>query len=107
MTRRFFAQAALAAAVVVAGLIFSSGARAYQYGTEESIAKLMDVEITSQDNKQLYLGYKTTTLFLLLGVYVTDDGYVFGARDAADTYYETSPEEIKSFQARGLLPNPL
>ncbi len=107
MILRFVARAVIAVAVLGGVLTFSSAASAYQFGTDEAVTKLIDVDIVSQDNKKLYLGHKTSTLFVLLGVYVTDDGYVFGAQDEADTYYETSAEELKSFQAKGLLPTPL
>jgi hypothetical protein len=95
------------AAVLLALLGFAGSANAYQFGTEEEIHKLLDVDIVSGDNEPLFLGYKTSTLFVLLGVYVTGDGYVFGAREEADIYYPTSAEELAEFQEKGLLPKPL
>ena len=96
------------AALFAAALLMSAGAaKAAMFGTQEEIHKLMDVSITSQDNQPLYLAYKTSTFYLFAGVYMTDEGYVFGVRDKPDVYIETTPEEIAKFQANGLLPDPL
>ena len=77
------------------------------FGKDESIHKIQDVDITSQNDEPLYLGYKTTTLFILGGVYITDDGYVFGLRGDSSKFIDTTPEEIAKFQQSGLLPDPL
>jgi hypothetical protein len=84
-----------------------SASAAGMFGTQEEIHKLQDVTITSQQNEPLFLGYKTSTLYVFAGVYITDDGYVFGLRDKPDNFITTTPEEIAKFQAQGLLPNPL
>jgi hypothetical protein len=106
MTRRWVARAALTATILTGALTFSSGASAYQFGKAEEISKLADLDVTREGHK-LYLGQKTATVFFLLGVYANDDGYVLGVSDEPDTYYETSAEELKAFQERGLLPAPL
>lgn len=77
------------------------------FGKDESIHRLQDIDVTSQDGEALFLGYKTTTLFILGGVYITDDGYVYGLRSDSTKFIETTPEEIAKFQEQGLLPKPL
>lgn len=101
--------ARLAAALAATFLVLAaSGARAdMMFGTQEDIHFIQDVDITSQDNEPLFLGYKTSTRFIVAGVYIKDDGYVFGIRSDHSKYIETSPDEIAKFQASGLLPNPL
>jgi hypothetical protein len=93
-------------AMVLLGAAGNASA-AGMFGTQEDIHKLQDVEVTGQNGEKLYLGYKTSTLYVFAGVYVSDDGYVFGVRDKSDTYISTTPEEIAKFQGEGLLPNPL
>jgi hypothetical protein len=97
----------LAAFCAAAFLMSAGAAKAAMFGTQEEIHKLMDVDITSQDNQPLYLAYKTSTFYAFAGVYIKDEGYVFGVRDKPDVYIETTPEEIAKFQASGLLPDPL
>ena len=99
----------LAAALAATFLVFAaSGAQAgMMFGTQEDIHFLQDIDITSQANEPLFLGYKTSTRFIVAGVYIKDDGYVFGLRSDHDKFIKTTPEEIAKFQASGLLPNPL
>ncbi|CAN5264885.1 hypothetical protein BH10PSE9_BH10PSE9_08980 [soil metagenome] len=98
----------LAAAFVVAAFMFASNAaHAAMFGKDETIHFIQDVSITSQDNKPLFLGYKTTTNWILAGVSISDDGYVFGLREDHSKYIETTPDEIAKFQKSGLLPDPL
>ena len=98
----------LAAALVVATLMLgSSTANASMFGKDETVHYLQDINITSQNKEALFLGYKTSTLFVVAGVSITDDGYVFGLRSDHSKYIETSPEEIAIFQKSGLLPDPL
>lgn len=104
MTIRFFA---LLASLIAFLAVPASAEAAYMFGKEETIHRLQDVDVTSQDNEPLFLGYKTTTTFFLAGVSITDDGYVFGLRSDSTKYIETTPEEIAKFQASGLLPDPL
>lgn len=100
--------ARLAAAFVVAAFMFASNAaHAAMFGKDEKIHFIQDVEITSQEKQPLFLGFKTTTTWLLGGVSISDDGYVFGVRADHTKYIETTPEEIANFQKSGLLPNPL
>jgi len=101
---RFFALLASLLAFVAAP---ASAEAAYMFGKEETIHRLQDVDVTSQDNEPLFLGYKTTTTYFIAGVSITDDGYVFGLRSDSTKYIETTPEEIAKFQASGLLPDPL
>jgi hypothetical protein len=95
--------------MLIVGILLGSAdtASAAMFGKQEEIHKLTDVDITGQQGEPLYLGYKTTTLFIVAGLYITDDGYVFGVRDKSDQFISTTPEEIAKFQAQGLLPNPL
>jgi hypothetical protein len=98
----------LAAAIAVAVFMFASNAaHAAMFGKDETIHFIQDVDITSQDKKPLFLGYKTTTNWIFAGVSISDDGYVFGVREDHSKYIETTPEEIAGFQKSGLLPTPL
>ena len=98
----------IAQAIMVAALLsVSNAASAAMFGKDETIHFIQDVDITSQDNEPLFLGFKTTTMFILAGVSISDDGYVFGLRSDHSKYIDTSPEELAKFQKSGLLPDPL
>jgi hypothetical protein len=78
------------------------------FGTKERIAELQDVDLQGPEGEPLVLGYKTTSRYFIGGLYVRDDGYVLSP--AADTTrYLPLPtgDELRDFQRRGLLPDPL
>jgi len=77
------------------------------FGKSERIQKITDVDIKGTNGEDLYLAHKTTSLFIFMGVYMTDDGYVLGVKGGIDAYYPMDEEQIKKFQASGVLPTPL
>ena len=77
------------------------------FGKSERINKITDVTIKGANGEDLYLAYKTTSLFIFMGVYMKDDGYVLGVKGSIGTYYPLDEEQIKKFQASGNLPTPL
>ena len=72
------------------------------FGDKEEIDKIQDIKGTDYQ-----LGHKYTLHFFLAGVYLSDDGYVLQPKNAHDTYYPNSEQEIKELQKAGLLPSPL
>ena len=81
-------------------------ARGFRFGDDVRINFIEDVTLKGNDSEALFLGYKTTTKFFLLGVYVTDDGYVLGIK-GKEEYYDLPADKVTEFQSQGLLPNPL
>ena len=77
------------------------------FGKSERIQKITDVDIKGANGEDLYLAHKTTSLYIFMGVYMTDDGYVLGVKGSINTYYDLDEEQIKKFQASGALPTPL
>lgn len=77
------------------------------FGKREQIKKIQDVPIQGPNGEELFLAYKTTSLFVILGVYHKDDGYVLGVKGSFGTYYPLDEEMIKSYQESGSLPNPM
>ena len=78
------------------------------FGTVEHTTRLQDVTLTTQDGEALYLGYKTSTLYFILGVYVSDDGYVLGVRSKPGHIGDMPPPDVLAdLQKKGLLPDPL
>ena len=96
---------------VVALLVaaFAGEARAWTpFGIAEHTTRIQDVTLTTPDGDALYLGYKTSTVYFILGVYVSDDGYVLGLRSNAKHYVDMPPPDILAgFQKNGQLPTPL
>ncbi len=88
---------------------FSGEARAWTpFGTDERISRIEDVALTTPDGDPLFLGYKTSTVYFLGGLYVSDDGYVLGLQAKPKYYVDMpSPDKLAEFQQKGLLPNPL
>jgi hypothetical protein len=98
----------LAATVVAAFLVSSGAAKAAMFGTQEDIHPIQDIPYQVNQNEPLFLGYKTSTLYVFAGVYVKDDGYVLGVKSDSTHYYDLpTGDELKQLQADGLLPNPL
>ena len=78
------------------------------FGTEEHTTRIEDVALTTPDGEALYLGYKTSTIYFILGVYVHDDGYVLGVRSKPRHIGDMPPPKVLAeLQQKGLLPNPL
>ncbi len=88
---------------------FAGEARAWTpFGTVEHISRMEDVGLTTPAGDALFLGYKTSTVYFLLGVYVANDGYVLGLRSNPKHYVDMPPPDVLAdFQKKGLLPAPL
>ncbi len=88
---------------------FAGEARAWTpFGTVERVALIEDVTLTTPDGDALYLGYKTSTVYFILGVRVSDDGYVLGLKSKPRHYVDMPPpDKLAEFQKKGLLPDPL
>src|SRR5262245_26837938 len=97
--------------LVVAFLCCSATTAAHaklMFGKDETIHFLQDVKLTGPNQETLYLGYMTAIQFFLAGVYVEDEGYVLGVKGESKTFFRVpTGEELKGFQQRGLLPDPL
>jgi hypothetical protein len=101
--RRLFAALAL-----VLALSPASANALTLFGTVENIDPIQDVNLTSPDGEALFLGYKTTTSYFLGGLSMSNDGYVLVLRSNHDRFLDLPEgEALKSFQAKGLLPDPL
>lgn len=90
-------------------MTFAGEARAWTpFGTVEHISPIQDVTLTTPEGDALYLGYKTSTVYFIGGVYVSDDGYVLGLRSAPKHYVDMPPAALlANFQKEGRLPDPL
>ncbi len=80
-------------------------ARLY-FGTQEHLGKIQDVDVKGPKGEALYLGFKYSFHSFLLPYSVTDDGYVLGVR-GEKAFFRLDQANIKSLQARRLLPSPL
>ena len=74
------------------------------FGKSERIINISEVDIKGPNGEELYLAYKTTQIFFVMGVFMSDDGYVLGIKKKFGTYYPLSEEKIKSLQESGVLP---
>jgi len=74
------------------------------FGKSERIINISDVDIKGPNGEELYLAYKTTSVFFIMGVYMSNDGYVLGVKKSFNTYYPLSEEKIKELQKSGALP---
>jgi hypothetical protein len=97
-------------AVALAGVVLLLGvgaAQAFQFGNDETLHPIQDLTAKGPNGELLILAYKTTTLWLFGGVYVTDNGYVFRLKSDWKRYIPAKPELVAALQANGTLPNPL
>jgi len=90
-------------------LVGSADAQArVMFGKDETIHFLQDVKVTGPNNESLYLGYMSAIQFFVAGIYVQDEGYVLGVKgDSKKFFHMPDGDQLKSFQQRGLLPDPL
>lgn len=78
------------------------------FGARDSIHKIQDLDMPSPNGESLYLGYRTKSYFLVLGVYMKDEGYVIGINGNDKSYYDLPDEtKLKSMQELGLFPKEL
>ncbi len=93
----------------LAVMAFAGEARAWTpFGSVEHITPIVDVSLTTPGGDALYLGHKTSNVYFVLGVFVSDDGYVLGLRSAPKHYVDMPPPEmLAAFQKQGKLPDPL
>ncbi|MBU0499033.1 MAG: hypothetical protein KJ675_14765 [Gammaproteobacteria bacterium] len=78
------------------------------FGEQEEIHKIADVNLKGGEGEDLFIGYRTRGLYLLAGIYVTDEGYVLGVTADGNKYYPLpTRDELKAFQESGLLPEKL
>ncbi len=77
------------------------------FGTDERVHKIEDLTLRGAQGEELYLGYRTTSLFIFFGAYLKDEGYVLGVKGSYGTYYPLEETQIKSLQEKGSLPSPL
>jgi uncharacterized protein len=97
--------------LLVAILCVSASTAAHakvMFGKDQTIHFLEDVKVTGPNQEPLFLGYMTTMQFFLAGLYVQDDGYVLGVKGDSKKFFRMpTGDELKGFQQRGLLPDPL
>lgn len=74
------------------------------FGKSERIVDISDVDIKGPNGEELYLAYKTTKVFFIMGVYMSNDGYVLGIKKSFNSYYPLSEAKIKELQKSGALP---
>ena len=80
---------------------------AMSFGKQDLVHKIQDVNFLGPEGQQLYLGYRTTSLHFIAGVYLIEQGYVLGIKNNKEVYYPLSPKEIAELQASKDLPTPL
>src|SRR5262245_49353943 len=98
-------------ALLVAILCCSAATAAHakvMFGRDETVHYLQDVKLTGPNQEALYVGYLTAIQFFLAGVYVEDEGYVLGVKGDSKKFFPMpTGEDLKGYQQRGLLPDPL
>ena len=77
------------------------------FGHQENIHKIMDIKLTGENGKKLFLGYKTHSYFLGAAIYIKDQGYVLGVKDSDFYYPMPKGNDLKKYQKYGMLPKEL
>jgi hypothetical protein len=94
--------------VAVLVLALDKPALAGAFGTQETIHHLQDVGLKGPNGEALYLGYKTSVMNVVAGIYIHDDGYVLGIKEDATRYFNLpAGAKLTLVQRAGLLPDPL
>lgn len=86
----------------------SSFARGLSFGDQDKLSFIQEVKLKGAKGEVLHLGYRITTKFFLAGVWLTDQGYILADKNNKEkAYYTLTADQMSSYQAKGLLPNPL
>lgn len=85
----------------------SPAAAAFNFGTDETLHRLVDVEVVGENGEALALGYKTSTQNFLLPYAISDDGYILIVKAEPGKYYGLPADQLAQWQAAGLIPDPL
>ncbi|KYN24636.1 hypothetical protein AUQ44_01680 [Vibrio cidicii] len=89
------------------GLLLSGNAVAgkMMFGDDDMLHKLQDVSFKGPNGEDLYLAYRTTTKFFILGVNITEQGYVLALKNSEEkSYYPLNDVQIQGLQSVGDLP---
>ena len=57
------------------------------FGKQETLHRLTDVALEGSNGEDLVLSFKTSQLFLGLGIYCKSDGYILTKADDSNDYY--------------------
>jgi hypothetical protein len=92
--------------LVLLVLAFALPAQAFDFGAEEKLHPLVDVELKGAEGEDLTLGFKTTLNNFILPYSLSDDGYVLLVRGQNGKFYELEQERVAAWQEAGFLPDP-
>lgn len=97
------------ASIALAWLLVTGTAHAGSlfFGESDTLHPLADVDFRGKQGERLFLAYRTSTRFILLGVNLSRHGYVLGIDGNPGAYYPLSAQQIARFQTLGKLPRPL
>lgn len=84
----------------------TASAQAWQFGGQESLYPLVDVELKGAEDEALSLGYKTTMQNFILPYALSDDGYVLIVKGEEGRYYDIEEDRVAEWQQAGFLPDP-
>lgn len=77
------------------------------FGVDETVECVQSIGLKGASGEPLCLAWKNSKYFFGGGAYLKDQGYVLKIA-ASNSYYPLpEPAELKDFQARGLVPDPL
>src|SRR5690606_8461044 len=85
--------------VFLVALAFALPAQAFDFGAEEKLHPLVDVELKGAEGEALTLGFKTTLNNFILPYSLSDDGYVLLVRGQEGQFYDLEPERVAEWQA--------
>jgi hypothetical protein len=92
---------------ILLSVAFALPAQAFDFGADEELHPLVDVELKGAEGEELTLGFKTTMHNFLLPYALSDDGYVLLVRGESDKFYDLEQERVAAWQDAGFLPAPL
>lgn len=92
--------------ILLAAFTFALPVQAFDFGAEEKLHPLVDVELKGAEGEDLTLGFKTTLNNFILPYSLSDDGYVLLVRGQEGRFYDLEQERVAEWQAAGFLPDP-
>ncbi|MBL0214954.1 MAG: hypothetical protein IPQ07_13845 [Myxococcales bacterium] len=80
---------------------------AMMFGSQDDLNCIVDISLQGASSEQLCLGFRVSMTFFIGGVWTSDEGYVLKVKNEKSYYPMPSGDELKEYQANGMIPSPL
>lgn len=77
------------------------------FGSQDDLNCIVDIPLKGGSDEPLCLGFRVQMTFFVGGVWTSDKGYVLKVKSSKSYYELPTGEELREYQANGMIPSPL